>query len=310
VDHAYGDAPRPVNRVPETVTEWMDGEPRLGVDCNDLPIILHIPGWQKDKALVSNFTPHLAPVLIVQKEIFNEICRRFSETMPPTRGDSADKKWRNREDSYRERDGEACGRIRLVSAWHPIGHPVSSRSYLPLHRKLIFEQKSVPVPSSNLLASGKKFGASAKALSELSVSAQRLNNVLEQVDPGAAAQYSELRKRAENSLPYLRCLNSEDPSLWQGRMFHFNLLAPPHYDTRNPAAEWTPLHAAGDFSRGGCLFVHNLNLRLRYLPGDLIFFRGRLLKHSVEEWGAGQRISVVYFTHETLWKYFNCRLTV
>jgi hypothetical protein len=38
---------------PEFVTEWLDGVPRLGVDDNDIPMILHIPGWQGRKSLVS-----------------------------------------------------------------------------------------------------------------------------------------------------------------------------------------------------------------------------------------------------------------
>jgi hypothetical protein len=91
-------------------------------------------------------------------------------------------------------------------------------------------------------------------------------------------------------------------------MLLFNLQAPPHNDLRTPPAEWTPLLAAGNFTSGGCLYIHDIKLRLRYLPGDLIFIRGHSLKHSVEKWDGGQRISVVYFTHESMWKYFERRL--
>ena len=103
-------------------------------------------------------------------------------------------------------------------------------------------------------------------------------------------------------------LRSLDPSLWHGRMVLFNSLTPPHNDQRIPPGEWSPLHAGGDFTRGGSLYVQTLKLRIRYLPGDLIFIRGRPLKHSVEPWYGGQRISAVYFTHETVWKYFGSRL--
>lgn len=52
VDSAYGNAPRPATRVPELVTNWLDGLPRIAVDVNDIPIVLHIPQWQKEKSLV------------------------------------------------------------------------------------------------------------------------------------------------------------------------------------------------------------------------------------------------------------------
>jgi hypothetical protein len=142
------------------------------------------------------------------------------------------------------------------------------------------------------------------ALSKFRIIAQRLNEILKLLDPYVAAQYEELLNRAKKELAYFRMLSSEDPSLWHGKMILFNLLAPPHQDFRNPPAEWTPLHAAGNFTGGRSLFIHDLNLCLRYLPGDLIFIRGHALTHSVEPWIGGQRISAVYFTHESVWKYF------
>lgn len=149
-----------------------------------------------------------------------------------------------------------------------------------------------------------------KALSELRNVSQRLNYILELLDPAAASQYEKLQATATTDLEYLQAIKSLDPSYWQGRMILFNLQAPPHLDKRNPPAEWTPLHAAGSFVAGGSLFLHDLNLRLRYLPGDLIFIRGRLLEHSVEPWQGGQRISAVYFTHEDMWKYYKLRLSM
>lgn len=134
--------------------------------------------------------------------------------------------------------------------------------------------------------------------------------VLDLLDQGAASQYKDLRDVAESKLEYLRGINALDPSYWQGRVILFNRQTPCHRDTRNPPAEWTPLHAAGSFTEGGSLFIHELNLRLRYLPGDLIFLRGCLLSHSVEPWSGGQRISAAYFSHESFWKYFNRRLSL
>ena len=149
-----------------------------------------------------------------------------------------------------------------------------------------------------------------KALYNFRVLSGRLNQVLELLDPNAASQYKEFREAAEEALPYLRAFAAVDPLYWLGRVILFNSRTPPHQDNSSPPAEWTPLHAGGDFSQGGTLFINDLNLRIRYLPGDLIFFRGRLLSHEVEPWEGGQRISAAYFTHDSLWKQLGLRLSV
>lgn len=148
------------------------------------------------------------------------------------------------------------------------------------------------------------------ALSEFGILTSRLNMVLELLDKGAADQYETLRAVSMDKMEYLRCINALDPSYWSGRVILFNRQTPLHRDTRNPPAEWTPLHAAGSFTNGGSLFIHELNLRLRYLPGDLILLRGCVLSHSVEPWSGGQRISAAYFTHECFWKYFGQHLSL
>lgn len=149
-----------------------------------------------------------------------------------------------------------------------------------------------------------------KALWDLRVTAQRLNQVLRLLDPKAADQYEKLREAAIRAHSYLRAFNALDPSYWMGRAILFNSQTPPHRDKKIPPAEWTALHAGGKFTKGGCLYVRELKLRIRYLPGDLIFIRGWFLTHEVELWEGGQRISVAYFTHESLWKQFGLRLYV
>ena len=231
--------------------------------------------------------------------------------MPPTTGDGADKNGRNSDSGYRREEGRVCGQIKVVTGWHAIGHPVSPCVRLRIFsRGLVCCQNDSPVPSSSILASGRKFAASMKALSEFRIVAKRLNGVLDLLDPGAAHQYKLLKDIAMKKLDYLRAIGTVDPSYWQGRVILFNRQTPPHRDTLNPPAEWTPLQAAGSFTDGGSLYIHDLNLRLRYLPGDLIFLRGCLLKHSVEPWEGDQRISAAYFSHESFWRYFGQRLSV
>lgn len=58
----------------------------------------------------------------------------------------------------------------------------------------------------------------------------------------------------------------------------------------------------GNFTEGGECYIKRLKLRIRYLPGDAIIIRGRILAHEVEEWGPGQRVSIAHFTHTALWE--------
>lgn len=64
--------------------------------------------------------------------------------MPPKCGDSADSNWRNTKEHSRGGEGELSGRIKLVTAWHAIGHPVSNLSYLPCHCNTNFENRRTP----------------------------------------------------------------------------------------------------------------------------------------------------------------------
>jgi hypothetical protein len=47
-------ARKPDDPVPESFVSWMDNTPRIAVDKNGIPLVLHIPGWQSQQALVSN----------------------------------------------------------------------------------------------------------------------------------------------------------------------------------------------------------------------------------------------------------------
>lgn len=52
VESAYGNATSPVARVPESVTNWLDELPRMALDAKGVPLVLHIPMWQRETALV------------------------------------------------------------------------------------------------------------------------------------------------------------------------------------------------------------------------------------------------------------------
>ena len=57
----------------------------------------------------------------------------------------------------------------------------------------------------------------------------------------------------------------------------------------------------GDFS-GGYLALPDLRVKLDFKPGDIIFFRSRLLEHFITDF-EGERSNMVFFTHENVLKY-------
>jgi hypothetical protein len=90
----------------------------------------------------------------------------------------------------------------------------------------------------------------------------------------------------------------------EGRAIMFNRQTPLHPDRLDPFTSWAIMIALGDFQNGGDLYVPRLKLRIRFLPGDMIAIRGRILPHEVEAWSGGQRVSIAHFTHQSLWDSF------
>jgi hypothetical protein len=83
----------------------------------------------------------------------------------------------------------------------------------------------------------------------------------------------------------------------------WNRQTPLHLDGADPLNAWVTLMTLGEFT-GGELYIPSLNLRLHYEPGAIVLLKGRRLSHVVETWEGGQRISIVHFTHESLWREF------
>ena len=102
-------------------------------------------------------------------------------------------------------------------------------------------------------------------------------------------------------VPFSKGLNAVDPLLLEGREILFNRKSGLHNDQSDPHLAWAILLALGNF-KGGYIRVPALGLRARLEPGDAIFIRGRVLKHEIEAWSGGQRISIPHFTHTSVWR--------
>jgi hypothetical protein len=92
-----------------------------------------------------------------------------------------------------------------------------------------------------------------------------------------------------------------DPLIYEGHEILFNVMTEEHTDSFDPALAYAVIMAAGDF-QGGHLFFCHLGLCVRFELGDMVMFQGQVLKHLVEVWTGGQRISIPHFTHSSIWK--------
>lgn len=109
--------------------------------------------------------------------------------------------------------------------------------------------------------------------------------------------------KIEDAHPYMRALKIIDPLLMEGRAIMYNRTTPTHRDTPDPRHAWSCLVLLGR-TTSGTLYICRLNLRVRYMPGDVVWIRGHILEHEVEVWEGSQRICIAHFTHNSLFTFF------
>ena len=158
------------------------------------------------------------------------------------------------------------------------------------------------VPSGDCLTSGGVFTKTAELYQKLDLLSRKVNEAIRLVDPKFFDALTQLSKISKEKHSSLAVWDSVDPLLLEGRELLFNRLSGRHVDSQDPKLAYAGLYAAGNFSLGGYLFFHQLNLRVRLLPGDFVLLRGRVLAHEIEEWEGGQRICIPHFTHTSLWR--------
>lgn len=132
-----------------------------------------------------------------------------------------------------------------------------------------------------------------------------MNALLKNIDPKQFHALEELRQKSIDDHPYVKALASIDNLIMEGRAIMYNRQTPLHHDRQDPFKSWATMITLGKFTKGGTLKIPRLNLRIRYLPADVVVLRGRILPHEVEEWEGGQRISIAHFTHDSLWRSYN-----
>ncbi|KAI5895948.1 uncharacterized protein SCHCODRAFT_02663830 [Schizophyllum commune H4-8] len=261
--------------TPKTIS-WQDDIPRCYKDSSGISLLVHLPSL-----LLGQSLNHATDALIA-----------FAKLHPTSLscGAGADARGRDSQDAYRTTQGHLAGQLKLVKAWHQIGHHTEA-----------------PSASGHIFDSAKRYRDACNLMRDLRLISDPVEAVLRAVDPAQYVAMQDLRLRLEGACAYLRGLNAIDPIPFMGRIVVFNRQTPAHNDKRDPANAWTCIVAAGDF-RGGSLRISNLNLTVRLEPGDAVMLRGHVLMHEVEDWEGSQRISIVHFTHQSLWDFasLNC----
>lgn len=136
---------------------------------------------------------------------------------------------------------------------------------------------------------------------KLQLVSHRVNAALKAVDPGHFKNAETLRGKLEVKFPFVKAVNANDPLVYEARAILFNVQKEVHVDWQDPPMSWVTDLAAGEH-KGGHLVLPQLGLRIRLEPGDVIMLRGRIVRHGVEDWTGGQRISMPHFTHSSTWR--------
>jgi hypothetical protein len=168
---------------------------------------------------------------------------------------------------------------------------------------MTIEQHIAPVASKDILQSGKRFSLATTVMDDMKLNSHRINFILKYLDPKQYRALSQLRDAVNKKYAFTKALDAIDPLLMEGRAIMWNRQTPLHPDSADPVTAWVGMQVLGRF-RKGCLWIPRLQLRLLYEPGAIIFLRGHILPHEVEAWEGGQRVSIVFFTHQSLWDEF------
>jgi hypothetical protein len=150
------------------------------------------------------------------------------------------------------------------------------------------------------LKSGQQFSLAMAIWDAFCSTSHRLNFLLKCLDPIQYTALQRLRNTVHRKYLFAQALDSIDPLLMEGRAIMWNRQTSLHSDKIDLVKAWVALLVWGAFVKGALVFP-GLGLQVSYEPGTIVWLRGHILPHMVEVWEGGQRVSVVHFTHQSLW---------
>lgn len=166
---------------------------------------------------------------------------------------------------------------------------------------LLQDADHLTLSSDYLKGTGANFKHHILLLQALYLLRYRVDRAISFMDPQHYRNAAKLKKKVEERFPFARMFADLDPCVYEGLEILLNVHTGLHTDRFDPFRGWALVYCAGNHT-GGYLNLPHLGLRLRMLPGDMTMIRGRVLKHCVEDWSGGQRISIPHYTHSSTWR--------
>jgi hypothetical protein len=168
-------------------------------------------------------------------------------------------------------------------------------------------KRQEPVTGLDFLGSSAQYAAATQLLQDLNPVAHVVNTVLEAIDPEKFHKMLAFRAELMTRFPNFQALCTLDPSCYESLVVIYNRRSGRHRDKNDPKNSWALMTVVGSFV-GGAMYFEDLGLRVEFGPGDILAIRGNALFHEVESWSGQLRISLVYFTHRSVWNYIGREL--
>lgn len=158
------------------------------------------------------------------------------------------------------------------------------------------DHDTAPTLSRDCLSTGYNLNFMAKFFNQITGLVQSLGLLFLTIDPW---MYQTYWTKFQNDLCLY--LNVSRRACFHGLALLRNVQVASHKDMSGAPMGWVAITCLGDFS-GGNLVFPDLGIKLDFKPGDVIFFRSRLLEHFVGSF-EGERSSLVFFTHQDVLDY-------
>ena len=182
--------------------------------------------------------------------------------------------------SLQQKHGDSVG-VYYFAWWYGIGQ----------------QNASYPALSSDMRGAGKRHEAVRAFIRSIAPLQQIIGILFLATDPQAYATYfNNFRKTAATTAWDIFATSRR--ACFHGLAVLRNLQVGRHKDKRDRKRGWTAMVCIGQF-RQGFLVLPQLNLRVKFEPGDVIFFRASFLEHFLEEF-QGERSALVFFTHASV----------
>lgn len=209
---------------------------------------------------------------------------------------------------YVERPGELAGGLACVRGWNAIGSKTvrfpSAIKPICLSNGICVQQPSKFKVAKEMVQTAEAHANATDLLLDLGIVSHHCNAFLLHADRSHYNDALSLRNRACSSIASQAAIATIDPLIYEGRELLFNRISGEHTDKQDPPFGWAILAAFGH-NTPVILTLSQLNLQMRFRPGDAIAIRGRIVKHKTSGWESGQRIVIPHFTHSSSWKTFH-----